>query len=307
MLVLVVGWWGALAARLSLPQRLAWAATAGYVLVLALLVAYGRPGGGLGQLFFIPIVLAALATDLPIGAAAGAGAAIIYVGVLSVRTPAIHDLLFSSRTALHLVSYIAAGAIAGAFARRARLLLGESLQMLDGLLELAHRDVGSGALSGEGLDAAVAQRMQRRWPFTLLLGELESLSTQLASRRADDRDRVVRDALRRVASTFGADADVARAGPTRLAVLVAAASPEDAREAAASAERAFARDGRCVTFGWAYFPADGADGLSLVQAASERLHARRIVRGEWKPTAASAGLVDVLRATDSTTPGYSTT
>ena len=46
--------------------------------------------------------------------------------------------------------------------------------------------------------------------------------------------------------------------------------------------------------------ADGGDELSLLQAASERLHARRIVRGEWKPTAASAGLVDVLRVTEST-------
>jgi len=286
--------WKTAVLRSSLPQRLAWAAGLGYVIGLASLLAYGHPGGGLGELLFVPVVLAALAADSRMGAAAGVAAAAIYAAALAAREPTLHETVVSLRFGLHLVSYVAAGAIVGAFARRARSLLGASLEMLDELLDLADRDVGSGALTGEGLDAAVARRVRRRWPCVLLLGELDPLSPRVSSRSAHERDSVVRDALRRVTYEFGKDVEVARAGPTRLVLLVTKTSLADARDAAASAERAFAREGKCVTFGWALFPGDGADGLSLVQAASERLHARRIVRGEWRPTAASAGLVDVL-------------
>jgi hypothetical protein len=49
-----------------------------------------------------------------------------------------------------------------------------------------------------------------------------------------------------------------------------------------------------MTFGWAAYPQDGKDALALFRAADERLYARKIVRGEWTPSAASAGLVEEL-------------
>ena len=49
-----------------------------------------------------------------------------------------------------------------------------------------------------------------------------------------------------------------------------------------------------MTFGWAAYPQDGKDALGLFRAADERLYARKIIRGEWKPSAASAGLVQQL-------------
>jgi hypothetical protein len=176
MLATMAAVWEGVVARLSLPQRLAWASIGGFALVLALSVAYGRPGSGMGQLFFVPVVLAAIAADRWIGAAAGAGAAVLYVAASSVQVGSVESVLISSRSALHLVSYMAAGAIVGGFARQARGLIGESLQMLDGLLELAHRDLGSGALSARGLDASVGRRVGRGWPFAFLLGDLQPLS-----------------------------------------------------------------------------------------------------------------------------------
>lgn len=294
MLAAVVASWERFVARWSLPQRLAWASVAGYTLVLGLLLVYGRPGSGMGQLFFVPIVLAALAGDVWTGTAAGAAAAVLYLAVSSEQAHSTESVVLSSRSAFHLVSYLAAGAIVGAFARRARGLLAESLQMLDELLEFAHRDPGSGALSSRGLDASLSRGLGRGWPFALLLGDLEPLSSRLDRGRFANGDGLVRDALRRLAAEFGTHVEVARAGPTRVALLVPATSPARAREAAESAERAFARNGRSVTFGWAFSPVEGADGLSLVQTASERMHARRIVRGEWQPTAASAGLIQEL-------------
>jgi GGDEF domain-containing protein len=160
--------------------------------------------------------------------------------------------------------------------------------MLDVLLALARRDVESGALNPEGLDAALAQRVGRAWPFALLVGELDPAS--------DDGDELVREAVRVLTSQLGPVAEVARTGPTRVVVLAPATSQRIARETAGEAERALRADGPDATFGWAFYPAEGADAISLLQTASERLYARRIVRGEWAPTAASAGLVDELPA-----------
>ena len=38
-------------------------------------------------------------------------------------------------------------------------------------------------------------------------------------------------------------------------------------------------------------PGDGTDVLALFHAAGTKLSARRFVRGEWRPSAESAGLV----------------
>ena len=267
-----------------LPRRLELTAAAGFAVVSTLLLVAGQPGTGLGQLFFVPIVLVALAGDRRAGVVAGVAASILYVVAVST-TP---ESVLSSRAGIHLVSYVAAGAIVGTFASRARGLLGESLHMLDVLLALAHRDVESGALNPEGLDAALAQRVGRAWPFALLVGELDPAS--------DDGDELVREAVRVLTSQLGPVAEVARTGPTRVVVLAPATSQRIARETAGEAERALRADGPGATFGWAFYPAEGADAISLLQTASERLYARRIVRGEWAPTAASAGLVDELPA-----------
>jgi hypothetical protein len=41
-----------------------------------------------------------------------------------------------------------------------------------------------------------------------------------------------------------------------------------------------ARQGSPIMFGWAVFPQDGENALSLYRAADERLYARKLVRGD---------------------------
>lgn len=277
-----------------LPRRLELTAAAGFAVVFTLLFVSG-PGFGLGQLFFLPILLVALAGDRRAGIVAGIVASILYVVAMVARAPMPMDSLLSSRVALHLVTYVAAGAIVGTFAGRARSLLGESLNMLDVLLALTRRDVASGALNPDGLDAALARRVGRAWPFALLAGELEQ-GKALGRPEAGGDDELVREALLVLDTELGPAAELARTGPTRLIVLAPATSNQVARETASEVERMLGEHGVRATFGWAFYPAEGADGISLLQAASERLYARRIVRGEWSPTAASAGLVDELPA-----------
>jgi hypothetical protein len=123
-------------AKISIPQRLliASALTAGGV--FALLVEFGRPGLGIGEGFFVPVILAAAATSAPEGALAGVGALLLY-------ELAIHDGLawadFDTAPALtRFISYVAAGVVVGYLAQRVRRMLAQSLFVLEDLVELAH-------------------------------------------------------------------------------------------------------------------------------------------------------------------------
>lgn len=267
--------------RTSLPQRLQALAVLAYALVLGVFVSAGRPGLGIGEGFFIPVILVALGGTVVTGTAAGLAAAALYeLGLVLAHTGAG---LFSMRIVVHLLGYVAAGALVGSFAHRARLLLAEALQVLDDLLHLARRDTGTGLLDKHGLDRALSERISRRIPFTLVVGEISARE-----------EGAVRSASQAMLRELGPAAEIARIGPSHLAVITEPASPAGARAAAQMLERAVDRGGMKATFGWAVHPSEGTDGWSLFRAASERLYARRIVRGEWTPTAASAGLVDEL-------------
>jgi hypothetical protein len=122
--------------KVSIPQRLLIASAFAYGGVFMLLVAYGRPGLGIGEGFFVPVILAAAATSAPEGALAGLGALLLYE--LGVH----HGLAwadFDHAPALtRFVSYVAAGVVVGFLAQRFRRMLAQSLAVLDDLIELAH-------------------------------------------------------------------------------------------------------------------------------------------------------------------------
>jgi len=265
--------------RSSVPQRLHGGALVGYAAVFAGLFVYGRPGIGIGQGFYVPIVLVALAGGPATGAAAGLLATLLYEIALF---PDASDGV-TQRGGIHLLWYVAAGALVGYFAQRGRALLAEALHTLDDLLRLARRDLDTGTRTAEGLNGVLAERIAAGRPFVLLLGELE----------CDTHHAGLRAATAAIAAGLDGGVEIARVGPAQLAVVPAGSVCAPRREAAAL-ERLLDRSGSRATFGWAAFPGEGDDALSLFRAASERLYARRLVRGEWTPTAASAGLVDEL-------------
>ncbi|HZC75868.1 MAG TPA: hypothetical protein VE220_07835 [Gaiellaceae bacterium] len=127
-------WWRGI----SIPQRLLIASALAYGGVFVILLEYGRPGLGLGEGFFIPVILAAAATSAPEGAIAGLGALVLYelaihqgsglTWVDFTRTPAL----------TRLASYVAAGLVVGFLARRVRRMLAQSLVVLEDLMELAY-------------------------------------------------------------------------------------------------------------------------------------------------------------------------
>ena len=150
---------------ISVPQRLLLASAALYVTVFALVIAIGRPGLGVGQGFYLAIVLAALATDAPTGAAAGTVALVLYetgellAGRVSWGFVAGPDITF------RLASYVLTGATVGWFATRARRMLAQSLHVLDELFALARREVTNRPPLARGLRAA--GRASNRAPFAV--------------------------------------------------------------------------------------------------------------------------------------------
>lgn len=279
----------------SLLKRLQVAGLTGYVLFFAVLAAYGRPGTGVGQGFYVSIVLVSLAAGPLTGGVAGLAAAALYVTALVLRAPATWPDIFSLRVMSHVLAYAGTGVIVGFFASRARGLFGEAVHMIEELLAHSRRDLDSGALDAHGFDRVLASWAAQGWPFGLLVGELAPTTDRASRSDRSDHEERLRAAVRQVSSQLGPDADVARTGPAQLAVLVPTTNIAAAKEAASAIERALVAEGCRATFGWANYPAEGRDGLSLFRAASERLYARRSVRGEWHPTAVSAELVDEIR------------
>jgi GGDEF domain-containing protein len=76
--------------------------------------------------------------------------------------------------------------------------------------------------------------------------------------------------------------EVARVGDDSFAVLTYAGSARDAGKIAAHLQSVLASDGFRVTFGWAAYPQDGSNALSLYRAADERLYARRIIHRQTR-------------------------
>jgi len=271
--------------KVSVPERLLIASGVGFAAVFALVSAYGRPGLGLSQCFYVPVVLAALATGPYLGALAGVAAFALYELGLLLNGTVTWTSLDAANTPIRLMSYVLAGATVGYFATQGRRMLADSLYVLDDLLALTGREVITASLTGDGLEAAVNRRIAARKPFALLVGE--TVGTRM-------RDEELRHTARLISAQLHEDDELARLGPTRFAIIVGARTPGRAREASEQLERALHAEQTPITFGWATFPQEGDQVFTLFGAAVDRMQARRLVRGEWEPTPASAELVDEL-------------
>jgi GGDEF domain-containing protein len=257
----------------------------GFAAFFALVIAYGRPGLGLSQCFYVPVVLTALATGPIVGGLAGLLAFTLYEGGVLLNGTLPFSSLDAANTPIRLLSYVLAGATVGYFATQGRKMLAESLHVLDDLLDLSRRDVVTATLTSEGLEASINRRIAAGKPFGLLVGETPG------GRKRDDE---LRRMARLISAQLHPDDQLARLGPSRFAILVSTRSPARAREMSELLERALQSDGAPMTFGWASYPQEGSEALALFGAAVDRLQARRLIRGEWEPTAASAELVDEL-------------
>lgn len=140
----------------TIPQRLLIASAVTYGGVFALLLAFGRPGLGIGQGFCLAVILAAAATSPMVGAVAGAGALFLYE--LGIHDRGGHPGLafgdFDHAPALsHLATYVAVGVVTGFLARRVRLMLAQSLFVLEELVDIANERVELAAGDAEAAES----------------------------------------------------------------------------------------------------------------------------------------------------------
>jgi GGDEF domain-containing protein len=265
----------------SLRRRLLAASGLGYAVVFALFLVFERPGLGIAHAFYIPIIVAAMAEGPITGAMAGMVATVLYAAAVTINPHIPSTDVPTLATAIRMVSFVAVGGMIGYYASLNRRLMGGAYDLVEELSILARRDVVTGLPNTRGFEDVINKRLESQQPFTLLVGDAPDVT-------GDDKLLSVGDRLARYVEPGD---EVARVGETQFAVLAAA---HDAGGLGSRLERLLDSAGFQLTFGWATYPRDGANALALFRAADERLYARKIVRGEWRPTAASAGLVEEL-------------
>jgi diguanylate cyclase (GGDEF)-like protein len=254
-------------------QLVVGSALAAYSITFAALMLFEVPGLGIAHFFYLPVAALALTGGVGRGILAGIIASVLFtVGVaLNPAVPTATQLL-SVTMPIRLLTYTSMGALIGWFAAHDRELL-QRLQVL------AERDFLTGLPNTRAFEAAMTRRFGAGRPFTLLLGDMDGLKRINDSKGHAEGN----DALRRLADMLGSvlrpEDEVARVGGDEFAVITSPTGGEEAAALAGRLESLLAAQGPRITFGWALYPVDGENALSLYRAADERLYARKLVRG----------------------------
>ena len=261
----------------SHPQRavLALAATT-FAAVFVLFRLFEEPGLGIGHGYYIAIILVATATGPIGGAGAGLLATALYATGIWLNPATPSSEVATAATLIRLCVFVLVGALAGYYAHRSRRLIEQAHDLTAELRLLARRDFLTGLPNQRALEIALNRRLDADRPFSLIICEIHAPddSALPAERLLDFSDRLTR--------AVDAGADVARISQEQFGVLVELASSETG-DTVRRIHDAVSGEWRIST-GWATFPHDARDGLSLYGAASDRLYARKIVYGAASDT-----------------------
>ena len=248
-------------------------AIASFALVFMTFVVFEVPGLGIAHLFYLPVAALALTGGVRRGILAGLIAAALFtLGVLINPNISPSEFLTLS-TPIRFLTYATMGGLLGWFSARDR-------ELVKRLRVLAERDFLTGLPNTRAFEAAIVRRFEAGTPFALLLGDMDGLKAINDTQGHAEGN----DALRRLADILGSalrpEDEVARVGGDEFAVLTVSGRTDEAAALAAKLESIMAREESPITFGWAVYPADGENALSLYRAADERLYARKLVRCE---------------------------
>jgi GGDEF domain-containing protein len=265
-----------------------------YAAVFATFVVFERPGLGVAHGFYVAIVLAGIATGPLGGALAGVLATLLYAIGIVVNPHVPPADIPTVATAIRLLTFVLVGTMIGYFASTSRRLLGSANELMAELMILAKRDFLTGLPNQRAFETTISSFLQRCEPFVLLIGETEALARLSHGGNRREREDLLLDFAEQLCRAAGAEAEITRTGNEQLGIVAPCADGREAGQLAAKLERAL-DEARCrATFGWATCPRDGDNALALFTAASERLYARKIVRGDRRPDAARHELVDEL-------------
>jgi predicted signal transduction protein with EAL and GGDEF domain len=256
----------------TLRRFLIFGGLAAYACVFVGFRLFERPGLGVAHLYYVAIVLLAMAGGPFAGALAGLGATGLYaVDVFwSPHVPVAS--LVTIAMIIRLVSFVIVGVLIGYYAARSRNLLSRADALADELRVLARRDFATGLPNQRAFQASIAARIESGQRFGLVLCPVPSRPDGVA---AIDWLLSIGE---RLTYNLGIGADVARISAHQFAITDAVDDGASGRTLNDRVERAV--EGLVdLVAGWATYPDDAEDALGLVTAAGDRLYARAIAHG----------------------------
>ena len=182
---------------------------------------------------------------------------------------------------LIVAPYLAALLALCFFAKRNRM-------MLEQFRILAERDVLTGLPNTRAFEAAITKRLETGRPFALLLADMDALKELNQEAGPSAGNEALRQVADRLERSLGDEDQIARVGSDEFAVLASATTLDEASELSARLEWILSAQGTKATFGWAVYPQEGENALALYRAASERLYARKVMRGYLRPSVRAA-------------------
>jgi diguanylate cyclase (GGDEF)-like protein len=257
-------------------QLLFASSTASFVVVFVAFLLYETQGLGLAHFYYFSVALMAMASGPRIGAAAGVAATALYVCGVMLNTNIPSTEVLTGSTLIRIVTYVSIGALIGFFASRNRAMLAE-------LTILAERDVLTGLPNTRAFEAAITKRFEAGRPFALLLADMDALKELNQEAGPSAGNEALRRVADRLSHSLATEDQIARVGSDEFAVLASASTLDEAAELSTRLEWVLSSQGTKATFGWAVHPQEGENALALYRAASERLYARKVMRGYLRP------------------------
>jgi diguanylate cyclase (GGDEF)-like protein len=245
---------------------------ASYAFVVLAFLLWERPGLGIAHFFYLSIATTAIATGPIIGALAGLGATVLYVSVVLVNPQIPSNEVLTASTMIRGITFVSIGFVIGWFAGRNRVMLQE-------LRILAERDVLTGLPNTRAFEAAITKRLESGRPFALLLADMDALKDINHESGPSAGNEALRRVADRLSKSLSPEDQVARVGSDEFAVLASCQTLDEASELSARLEWILSSQGTKATFGWAVHPQEGENALAVYRAASERLYARKVMRG----------------------------
>ncbi len=247
-----------------------------YPLILAGFDLLERPGLGIGHLYYLPVVLVALALGPRWGAAAGVAATGFYMLGIVLNPHLSPTEVLTVGTTISFLAYTTIGFIVGRFAQTNRRLV-ERLQTA------AEEDFLTGLLNTRAFDAALKARLDSKQPCGLVLGDLDNLKEVNDNEGQAVGNEILRRAGEILEQAIRAEDRLARIGGDEFAVITSATTTDAVRALCDRLTAALASQEMSMSFGWALSPRDGDTPLLLFRAADERLYARKLLRRSLTP------------------------
>jgi diguanylate cyclase (GGDEF)-like protein len=126
--------------------------------------------------------------------------------------------------------------------------------------------------------ASVNRRLSAGQPFALLLGDVDALKLINDRHGHAAGDAALKNLAAALAGALAPGDELARIGGDEFALLATIRSAADAFQLADRYEELAAGEACGVTFGWAVYPNDAVDAVSLTMTADSRLYARKADR-----------------------------